>query len=173
MTGTFSRDHRRLGERRAIGVEWRQKVPLGAHAEWSVPTNRTDPLDILLAQGRERIPELLPVRYARMKTDPFAFLRGAAAVMAADLAANPTTGLRVQSCGDCHLANFGSYATPEGTPVFDVNDFDETLPAPFEWDVKRLAASLVLSGRVAAMPDRDCRRLARIAAKSYRERTAV
>ncbi|MGA7260374.1 MAG: DUF2252 domain-containing protein [Stellaceae bacterium] len=169
MTGTFSRDHRRLGERRAIGVEWRQKVPLGAHAEWSVPTNRTDPLDILLAQGRERIPELLPVRYARMKTDPFAFLRGAAAVMAADLAANPTTGLRVQSCGDCHLANFGSYATPEGTPVFDVNDFDETLPAPFEWDVKRLAASLVLSGRVAAMPDRDCRRLARIAAKSYRE----
>ena len=169
MTGTVSRDHRRLGERRAIGVEWRQKVPLGAHAEWTPPTNRTDPLDILLAQGRERIPELLPVRYARMKTDPFAFLRGAAAVMAADLAANPTTGLRVQSCGDCHLANFGSYATPEGTPVFDVNDFDETLPAPFEWDVKRLAASLVVSGRVAAMPDRDCRRLARIAAKSYRE----
>jgi uncharacterized protein (DUF2252 family) len=144
-------------------------VPLGALAEWAAPANRADPLDILIAQGRERIPELLPVRYARMKTDPFAFLRGAAAVMAADLAANPTTGLRVQSCGDCHLANFGSYETPEGTPVFDVNDFDETLPAPFEWDVKRLAASLVVAGRVAAMPDRDCRRLARIAAKSYRE----
>ncbi len=144
-------------------------MPLGALAEWAAPANRADPLDILIAQGKERIPELLPVRYARMKTDPFAFLRGAAAVMAADLAANPTTGLRVQSCGDCHLANFGSYETPEGTPVFDVNDFDETLPAPFEWDLKRLAASLVVAGRVAAMPDRDCRRLARIAAKSYRE----
>jgi uncharacterized protein (DUF2252 family) len=169
MTAIALHHHRRLDERRAIGVEWRQKVPLGSHAEWTPPANRADPLDILITQGRERIPELLPVRYARMKTDPFAFLRGAAAVMAADLAANPATGLRVQSCGDCHLANFGSYATPEGTPVFDVNDFDETLPAPFEWDVKRLAASLVVAGRVAAMPDRDCRRLARSAAKSYRE----
>jgi uncharacterized protein (DUF2252 family) len=169
MTATASHHHRRLDERRSTGVEWRQKVPLGALAEWAAPANRADPLDMLIAQGKERIPELLPVRYARMKTDPFAFLRGAAAVMAADLAANPTTGLRVQSCGDCHLANFGSYETPEGTPVFDVNDFDETLPAPFEWDVKRLAASLVVAGRVAAMPDRDCRRLARLAAKSYRE----
>ena len=169
MTATASHHHRRLDERRSIGVEWRQKVPLEAHAEWAAPANRADPLDILIAQGTERISELLPVRYARMKTDPFAFLRGATAVMAADLAANPTTGLRVQSCGDCHLANFGSYETPEGTPVFDVNDFDETLPAPFEWDVKRLAASLVVAGRVAAMPDRDCRRLARVAAKSYRE----
>ena len=146
MTATSSHHHRRLAERRSIGVEWRQKVPLEAHAEWAPPANRADPLDILIAQGRERIPELLPVRYARMKSDPFAFLRGAAAVMAADLAANPTTGLRVQSCGDCHLANFGSYATPEGTPVFDVNDFDETLPAPFEWDLKRLAASLSSPG---------------------------
>ncbi|HEX3410692.1 MAG TPA: DUF2252 family protein, partial [Stellaceae bacterium] len=131
MTTTASHHHRRLDERRATGVEWRQKVPLGAHAEWTPPANRTDPLDILMAQGSERIPELLPVRYSRMKASPFAFLRGAAAVMAADLAANPTTGLRVQSCGDCHLANFGAYATPEGAPVFDVNDFDETLPAPF------------------------------------------
>ena len=169
MTATASHHHRRIDERYAIGVEWRQKVPLSAHAEWTPPANRTDPLEILIAQGRERISELLPVRYARMKTDPFAFLRGAAAVMAADLAGNRRTGLRVQSCGDCHLANFGSYSTPEGTPVFDVNDFDETLPAPFEWDVKRLAASLVVAGRVAAMPDRDCRRLARTAAKSYRE----
>ena len=169
MTATASRNHQHLDERRAVGVEWRQKVPLGSHAEWTPPANRADPLDILITQGRERIPELLPVRYARMKTDPFAFLRGAAAVMAADLAANPGTGLRVQSCGDCHLANFGTYTTPEGTPVFDVNDFDETLPAPFEWDVKRLAASLVVAGRVAAMPDRDCRRLARSVAKSYRE----
>src|SRR5271155_2441469 len=149
MTTTSPQHHRRLDERRAIGVEWRQKVPLGAHAEWTPPANRADPVDTLIAQGRERIAELLPVRYARMKADPFAFLRGAAAIMAADLAANPTTGLQVQSCGDCHLANFGSYATPEGIPVFDVNDFDETLPAPFEWDVKRLSASLAGAGRGA------------------------
>src|SRR5580693_3867288 len=168
MTATASYHHRRIDERYAIGVEWRQKVPLSAHAEWTPPANRTDPLEILIAQGRERISELLPVRYARMKTDPFAFLRGAAAVMAADLAGNRRTGLRVQSCGDCHLANFGSYyySTPEGTPVFDVNDFDETLPAPFEWDVKRLAASLVVAGRVAKASDRECRQLARTAAKS-------
>jgi len=164
--------HRRLEERRAIGVEWRQKLPLDALAEWAPPANRADPVDILIAQGKERIAELLPERYARMKVDPFAFLRGAAAIMAADLASGSSTGLRLQACGDCHLANFGSYATPEGTPVFDVNDFDETLPAPFEWDVKRLAASLVVAGRVADLPDSDCRRLARTATKSYREQLA-
>jgi len=164
--------HRRLEERRAIGVEWRQKLPLDALAEWAPPANRADPVDILIAQGKERIAELLPERYARMKVDPFAFLRGAAAIMAADLASGSSTGLRLQACGDCHLANFGSYATPEGAPVFDVNDFDETLPAPFEWDVKRLAASLVVAGRVADLPDSDCRRLARTATKSYREQLA-
>jgi uncharacterized protein (DUF2252 family) len=164
--------HRRLEERRAIGVEWRQKLPLDALAGWTPPADRADPVDILIAQGKERIAELLPERYARMKVDPFAFLRGAAAIMAADLASGSSTGLRVQACGDCHLANFGSYATPEGTPVFDVNDFDETLPAPFEWDVKRLAASLVVAGRVADLPDSDCRRLARTATKSYREQLA-
>ena len=169
---TRSSHHTQLDERRAMGAEWRQKVPMRAQAEWIPPATRSDPVDILIAQGRDRIPELLPERYARMKADPFAFLRGAAAVMAADLAAGPTTGLRVQSCGDCHLANFGSYATPEGIPVFDVNDFDETLPAPFEWDVKRLAASLVVAGRVAAMPEADCRHLARAAAKSYRVQLA-
>jgi len=164
--------HRRLDERRDIGIEWRRNVPLDAHAQWAPSPNRIDPVDILIAQGRERIPELLPERYARMKADPFAFLRGAAAIMAADLAANPSTGLRVQACGDCHLANFGAYETPEGAAVFDVNDFDETLPAPFEWDVKRLAASLVVAGHVAKMPDAACRRLARAASKSYREQLA-
>ena len=125
--------------------------------EWQPPANRRDPVEILIEQGKNRIEELLPVRYARMKADPFAFLRGAAAIMAADLASLPATGLRVQSCGDCHLANFGAYASPEGTPVFDINDFDETLPAPFEWDVKRLATSLAVAGRVAHMPEHDCR----------------
>ena len=167
-----SAHHRRLDERRDIGIEWRRKLPLDAHAQWAPSANRADPVDILTAQGRERIPELLPERYARMKADPFAFFRGAAAVMAADLAESPSTGLRVQACGDCHLANFGAYATPEGTPVFDVNDFDETLPAPFEWDVKRLAASVAVAALVSKIPDGDCRRLARVSVKSYREQLA-
>jgi uncharacterized protein (DUF2252 family) len=160
----------KLDERRAKGAEWRKQVPFGVQAEWKPPANRADPVEVLIEQGRSRIQELLPVRYARMKADPFAFLRGAAAIMAADLASGPTTGLRVQACGDCHLGNFGGYATPEGIPVFDVNDFDETLPAPFEWDVKRLAASLAVAGRVAKLPGGECRRLARTATKSYRRR---
>jgi uncharacterized protein (DUF2252 family) len=126
-------------------------------------------VQILIDQGRNRIPSLLPVRYARMKVDPFAFLRGSAAIMAADLAATPNSGVRLQSCGDAHMANFGAYASQEGTPVFDVNDFDETLPAPFEWDVKRLATSLAVAGRVASMSDRACRKLARTAARAYRD----
>ncbi len=158
----------KLGEQRAKGAGWRRQVPLSALAEWKPPQSRRGPVEVLIEQGEHRIPELLPVRYARMKTDAFAFLRGAAAIMAADLAVAPSTGLRVQTCGDCHLANFGAYATPEGTAVFDVNDFDETLPAPFEWDVKRLAASLAVAGRVAKASDRECRLLARTAAKSYR-----
>src|ERR1700736_3562829 len=167
-----SSDHRRslsrLDERRARGAEWRRRVPLSAQADWQPPANRADPVEILIEQGKNRVLELLPLRYARMKCDPFAFLRGAAAIMAADLAAGPSTGFRVQACGDCHLANFGAYASPEGTPVFDVNDFDETIPAPFEWDVKRVAASLAVAGRVAKASDRECRLLARTAAKSYR-----
>jgi uncharacterized protein (DUF2252 family) len=158
----------KLDERRARGAEWRRQVPLRAQADWQPPANRADPVEILIEQGKNRITELLPLRYARMQCDPFAFLRGAAAIMAADLAVGLSTGQRVQTCGDCHLANFGAYASPEGTPVFDVNDFDETIPAPFEWDVKRLAASLAVAGRVAKVSDRECRLLARTAAKSYR-----
>jgi uncharacterized protein (DUF2252 family) len=172
VTMTTSSHPGRLDERRAMGAEWRHKVPLSAHAEWTPLAGRSDPVDILIGQGKDRISELLPERYLRMKADPFAFLRGAAAVMDADLATGPTTGLRTQSCGDCHLANFGSYATPEGTPVFDVNDFDETLPAPFEWDIKRFATSLVVAAQVAAMPEADCRHLARVAVRSYRTQLA-
>jgi uncharacterized protein (DUF2252 family) len=159
-------------EHHALGAEWRERVPIEAHAKWEPPANRPDPVETLIEQGKSRIQELLPVRYARMKADPFAFFRGAAAIMAGDLASGPATGLRLQTGGDCHLANFGAYATPEGTPVFDINDFDETLPAPFEWDVKRLAASLAVAGQAAKMPDRECRRLARGAALSYREHLA-
>jgi uncharacterized protein (DUF2252 family) len=161
-----------LDKRRQIGVDWRHQVPVAAQSAWQSPANRRDPVEILIEQGKTRIPELLPVRYARMKTDPFAFLRGAAAIMAGDLASASATGSRVQSCGDCHLANFGAYATPEGTPIFDINDFDETLPAPFEWDVKRLATSLAVARRAAEMPESDCRRLARRAVVNYRRHMA-
>ena len=161
--------HMPLRSRWATGAGWRRLVPRSAQGVWQPGANRHDPVEILIGQGENRIAELLPVRYARMKADPFAFLRGAAAIMAADLGAIRATGLRVQSCGDCHLANFGSYATPEGTPVFDINDFDETLSAPFEWDVKRLATSLVVSGRVGSSSEKECRQLAALAARSYRQ----
>ena len=163
---------RTLVERRKVGLSMRQRVPRGAQAEWTPPAHRADPVAILIEQGKNRIQELLPVRYARMKADPFAFLRGAAAVMAADLERTPSTGIRMQACGDAHLANFGTYATPEGTPVFDINDFDETLPAPFEWDVKRLAASLAVAGRVAQSSKKECVALACTAARAYREHMA-
>ena len=119
--------------------------------------------------SRHRISSLLPIRYGRMQKSPFAFLRGSAAVMAADLATTPTSGIWVQSCGDCHLANFGIYAAPDGTPVFDVTDFDETLPAPFEWDLKRLAASVAVDARGSRMPERACRDLARGVVAAYRQ----
>ena len=137
-----------------------------------MPADRSDPVEILLEQGKTRIQELLPIRYGRMSADPFAFLRGAAAVMAADLARTPATSIRIIACGDAHLANFGSYSTPEGSAVFDISDFDETLPAPFEWDLKRLATSLVVAGRVAQYSEKAARRLAHIAARSYREHMA-
>ena len=156
-------------ERRRAGAALRRHVPRSAQGAWKPAADRADPIAILIEQGRNRIPELLPIRYGRMRTDPFAFLRGAAAVMAADLARTPSTGIRIQSCGDAHLANFGAYASPEGVPVFDVNDFDETLPAPFEWDLKRLAASLVVAARVAGQGEKAARRLAHAAARSYRE----
>jgi uncharacterized protein (DUF2252 family) len=160
-------------ERRQAGAAPRREVPRSAHGGWVPSTDRADPVKILIEQGKSRIRELLPIRYGRMRTDPFAFLRGAAAVMAGDLARTPTTNIYIQACGDAHLNNFGSYATPEGLPVFDINDFDETLPAPFEWDLKRLATSLVVAGRVAHYSGKAARRLALSAARSYREHMTV
>jgi uncharacterized protein (DUF2252 family) len=127
----------------------------------------------LIEQGKSRIQELLPIRYGRMRTDPFAFLRAAAAVMASDLASTPTANIRMQACGDAHLNNFGSYTTADGLPVFDINDFDETWPAPFEWDLKRLVTSLVVAGRVAQYSSKAARGLASGAARSYREHIAA
>ena len=160
-------------ERRQAGVALRREVSRSAHGGWVPPADRPDPVGILIEQGKSRIPELVPIRYGRMRADPFAFLRGAAAVMAADLAHTPTTNIRMQACGDAHLSNFGSYATPEGLPVFDINDFDETLPAPFEWDLKRLATSLVVAGRVAKCSEKAARGLAHSATRSYREHMAA
>jgi uncharacterized protein (DUF2252 family) len=159
-------------ERREAGHALRRLVPRSQHATWQAPSDRRDPLDVLIETCRHRISALLPIRYGRMKQSPFAFLRGSAAVMAADLATTPTSGIWVQSCGDCHLANFGVYAALDGTPVFDVIDFDETLPAPFEWDLKRLAASVAVDGRGRLMPDRACRDLARSVVTGYRRHMA-
>ena len=159
-------------ERFAAGVAARQQLPRGQHAAWSPPEDRRNPVDILVAQGRTRIQELLPTRYERMRASAFAFLRGAAAVMAADLAGRPHSGLTVQLGGDAHMANFGSFASPEGQPLFDVNDFDETLPGPFEWDVKRLAASLAVCGSDAGLDKAARKALAARSARAYRKHMA-
>ena len=119
----------------------REKMPRTAHGKWDKHAKRADPIKLLQAQDDGRLEELLPIRYGRMLQSPLAFYRGSAAVMAGDLAKTPVTGIRVQACGDCHLMNFGGFATPERNIIFDINDFDETLPAPWEWDVKRLVAS--------------------------------
>jgi uncharacterized protein (DUF2252 family) len=137
------------------------------HGVWKPPSDRRDPIEILIEQGESRLPDLLPVRYARMKPTPFTFLRGAAAVMAADLATTPNSSLTVQAAGDCHCLNFGGFATPERRLAFDINDFDETAVAPWEWDVKRLAASFVVA-TLDVMPKDARTELAQIVARSYR-----
>ena len=147
----------------------RKRVPRSAHALWIPSVDRPDPVAVLERQGRDRLPELLPIRYGRMSASPFAFLRGAAAVMAADLAAQPHTGLTVQLCGDAHLYNFGGFASPERSLVFSVNDFDETLPGPWEWDVKRLSASFVIAGRANGFSTKERAGIVRATVRSYRE----
>ena len=129
---------------------------------------KRDPVGLLLEQAKSRVPELVPVRHGRMLVSAFTFYRGAALPMAADLATTPASGLRVQLCGDAHLSNFGAFASPERNLVFDVNDFDETLPGPFEWDVKRLAASLAVAARDNGFPAKACRKIALAAAEGYR-----
>ena len=134
-------------ERAALGKAARSQIPRSGHAAWAPPDDRPDPVNLLEAQAATRVPELVPIRYGRMLASPFAFYRGAAVIMASDLATMPNTGLQVQLCGDAHIANFGGFASPERELVLDVNDFDETLPGPWEWDVKRLAASVEIASR--------------------------
>ncbi|HEY1930928.1 MAG TPA: DUF2252 domain-containing protein [Acetobacteraceae bacterium] len=164
---------RPIAERRQAGQALRKVVPRSLHGTWKPPANRRDPVQLLIDGNRHLLSHLLPLRYGRMRASPFAFLRGSAAIMAADLAQTPSTGVRVQSCGDCHLANFGTFASPDGAPVFDVNDFDETLPAPFEWDLKRLAASFAVAGAARNLPERTCRQLARSTVYAYRAHMAT
>jgi hypothetical protein len=136
-----------VAERVARGKAARAEVPRASHATFEPSPTRADPVELLERQAKSRVPELVPIRYGRMLVSPFTFYRGAAMIMAHDLAATPRSGLTVQCCGDAHLSNFGVFASPERRLVFDVNDFDETLPGPWEWDVKRLAASMLIAAR--------------------------
>jgi uncharacterized protein (DUF2252 family) len=161
-------NHSSVNDRRSMGKALREKAPHQDHAEWHPAPDRRDPIEILEESNVGRVPDLVPIRYGRMLSSPFAFLRGSAALMAYDLAPTPISGINVQACGDCHLANFGLFATPERNLVFDLNDFDESLPAPWEWDIKRLAASFVVAGRAAGVSDGGCKDAVRMLSESYR-----
>src|SRR5919201_4438605 len=157
------------GERAEQGRAARADAPRSCHADWTPATDRPDPIELLEEQAKTRVPELLPIRYGRMAASPFAFFRGGAYIMASDLANTPSTGLRVQLCGDAHLSNFGGFASPERDLLFDLHDFDETLPGPWEWDVKRLAASLSIAGRDRGFSVKQRRCIVMGAMAKYRE----
>ncbi len=152
-----------------MGKRARTSAPRSSHGEWTPAADRSDPVDLLSEQASERVPELVPIRHGRMLVSPFSYFRGAALPMVADLAGTPASGLPAQLCGDAHLSNFGIFGSPERHLVFDVNDFDETAPGPWEWDVKRLAASLEVAGRENGLDEKQRRRIVRQAVRSYRE----
>jgi uncharacterized protein (DUF2252 family) len=156
-------------EQAAAGKALRDKVPRKQHGQWNEVKGRPDPIDVLHKEDAGRMKRLVAIRYGRMLQSPFAFYRGAAGVMAADLAGTPATGLKVQACGDCHLLNLGGFATPERRIIFDINDFDETLPARWEWDLKRLVTSVVLAARSNGLADQQGRDCAVACARRYRE----
>jgi hypothetical protein len=164
--------HRTVAERAALGKARREAVPRSSHASWSSGQRTHQPLDLLAEQATTRLPDLVPLRHFRMAASPFSYYRGAAYPMAADLATTPSSGLRVQLCGDAHLANFGGFAAPDRRVVFDVNDFDETNPGPFEWDVKRLAASLEVAGRANGFAEKDRQRVVAAAVRQYQSAMA-
>jgi uncharacterized protein (DUF2252 family) len=164
--------HPTVEQRIARGKAARNEVPRSSHSGFVPVAGRPDPIELLERQGATRVPELVPIRYGRMASSPFAFFRGAAYVMASDLATTPSSGLHTQVCGDAHLSNFGIFASPERSLVFDLNDFDETLPGPWEWDVKRLAASLEVAGRQNQFTAAECRAIVLAGMASYREAMA-
>src|SRR6476659_3521197 len=159
-------------ERSARGRAARAELPRSAHADWQPGSMRRDPVELLEEQAQTRLPELGPIRYGRMLVSPFTFFRGGAYLMAADLADGPRTGLHAQLCGDAHLSNFGVFAAPDRRLVFSINDFDETLPGPFEWDVKRLAASFAVAGRDRGFDEATRRSVVMTAVRQYREAMA-
>ena len=161
-----------MADRAAAGKKLRDRVARKDLGAWKLAAHRADPLAILKAADATRQKELVPLRYGRMLASPFTFYRGSAAVMAEDLGQAPATGVHVQACGDCHLMNFGGFATPERLLIFDINDLDETLPAPWEWDVKRLVASIVLAARSNRLSDANGRDAAVACARAYREQMA-
>src|SRR3954449_11223578 len=161
--------HLTLNERAARGKAERAEAPRSSHAAFDPPARRRDPVELLEEQAQTREPSLVPLRYGRMLVSPFTFFRGGAYLMAADLAGQPRTGLNVQLCGDAHLSNFGAYAAPDRRLVFSVNDFDETLPGPFEWDVKRLVASFAVAGRDRGFRDADRAKINTTVTRAYRE----
>jgi uncharacterized protein (DUF2252 family) len=160
--------HLTVKERADKGKAARATVPRASHATWEPPADRPDPVALLRAQEGVRVPELVPIRYGRMLVSPFTFYRGAATIMAADLSSTPRSGLKVQACGDAHVSNFGLFASPERSLVFDINDFDETLPGPWEWDLKRLVASLVIAGRNNGFSAKESEDVSITAAGAYR-----
>ena len=162
---TFRSREERLND----GKQLRSQIPREAHAKWQAPGRQRDVVAILEQSNRDRLQELVPIRYGRMLRSPFTFLRGSAALMAHDLSKGPNIGVRVQACGDCHLLNFGLFATPERNLVFDLNDFDETLPAPWEWDIKRLVVSFAVAARDGGANDARARKVAIACARAYRE----
>jgi uncharacterized protein (DUF2252 family) len=165
-------EHPSVDERRALGKEARYHTPPSSHAGWAPASDRPDPVGLLRDQDATREPDLVPVRHGRMQVSPFTFYRGAAKIMAADLAATPTAGLQVQLCGDAHLSNFGLFASPERELLFDVNDFDETLPGPFEYDVKRMAASFTIAARNNGFAKADTKAATLASVRAYREAMA-
>jgi uncharacterized protein (DUF2252 family) len=170
FTSSWRRRHLSVDERVARGLAARKEAPRSSHGQWQPAPDRPDPIALLEEQAASRVPELVPVRYGRMLASPFTFYRGAALIMAADLAATPVTGVTVQLCGDAHLSNFGLFGTPERRMLFDINDFDETLPGPWEWDVKRLAASFEIMGRHRGFSPADRRDVVMAGVREYRDR---
>src|SRR5438876_431123 len=162
-------EHLSVAERSARGRTARGEVPRSEHAAWDAPSKRRDPVELLEEQAATRVPELVPVRYGRMLVSPFTFYRGAAYLMASDLSNMPRTGLHVRLCGDAHLSNFGAFAAPDRRLVFSINDFDETHPGPFEWDVKRLVASFAVAGRDRGFDDKQRETVNLAVGRSYRE----
>jgi uncharacterized protein (DUF2252 family) len=156
-------------ERYEMGKQMRKNCPRSTHAKWKFKGNRPDPVDLIIEGNKDRIPKLVPLRHGRMGRSPFTFYRGAAIIMASDLSGTPVTGMKVQACGDAHLCNFGAFATPERNVIFSINDLDETLPAPWEWDVKRLAASFIVACRNNNLNDTVAREAVLECVRSYRE----